>query len=86
MSPTTSGSTEEERQRLPARVPRRVSRIVEAARIDLAAIHAAWMALAFPREFVGEHAVVENWTPRTRRGLAAFRAWAALGVLVLVVL
>ena len=63
-----------------------MSRTVEAARIDLAAIHAAWMALTFPREFVGEHAVVENWTPRTRRGLAAFRAWAALGVLVMVVL
>jgi hypothetical protein len=80
------GSTEEERQRPPRRVPAPVRRTVEAARIDLASMHGTWMGLAFPRKYVGEHAVVENWTPRTTTGVVAYRAWAALGVLLLVAL
>ena len=63
-----------------------MTRTVEAARIDLGAMHGAWMALAYPRKYVGEHSVVENWTPPTTVGAIGYRIWAAIGLVLLLVL
>lgn len=51
---------------------------------DLRRLHGLWMALAF-RQLRDSHPVMDRWTPRTTGQRAAYRAWAVLGVVGLLV-
>ena len=51
---------------------------------DLRRLHGLWMALAFP-QLRDSHPVMDRWTPRTTGQRAAYRAWAVLGVVGLLV-
>ncbi len=64
--------------------PARVVTLARAMRVDLSWLHRTWVAVGFP-ERRGSDAVVDRWRPETTRGLAAYRLWAVLGALLLVV-
>ena len=64
-------------------VPSRVANTANALRVDLQWLHAAWMELIFSRGLSGDHSVVENREPQTRRGVVAHRLWAVVGAVVL---
>jgi hypothetical protein len=65
--------------------PARVLTLARAMRVDLAWLHRTWMAVGFPERRGSDDAVVDRWRPRTTRGVAAYRLWAVLGALLLVV-
>lgn len=60
--------------------------LLEAIRIDLVRLHETWMALVFPRQRDAKHSVLGKWKPSTRVGLAKYRFWGILGVLILLLL
>lgn len=66
-------------------VPPWAAATVDAIRVDLASLHAAWMGLAFDRELQESYSVVEDWKPQTTRDVLWYRFWAVVGVLPLVV-
>lgn len=58
--------------------------LVADVQYDLRRLHGLWMALAFP-QLRDSHPVMDRWTPRTSGQRAAYRAWAILGGIGLVV-
>jgi hypothetical protein len=60
--------------------------VIEAIRIDLDRLHTAWMSLVFPRQRRSAHSVLGKWTPGTTAGMIKYRAWGAIGVVLLAVL
>jgi len=59
--------------------------IVDGVRVDLGRLHETWMELLFPRQLGAEDSVLGKWTPNSRGGWIKYRAWAALGALVVAV-
>jgi hypothetical protein len=57
--------------------------IVEAIRFDLTKFHETWMELLYPRQRETTNTVLGKWEPTTTREEVTYRAWAALGVLVI---
>lgn len=55
-----------------------------AVRVDLERLHDGWMRLRFPGDLSDDHSVIEHWQPSTTRGIMAFRLWAILGALLVV--
>lgn len=53
---------------------------------DLKHLHESWMELVYPRQRSTDHTVLGKWTPRTRRGWAGYRLWAAIGLAIVLVL
>ena len=60
--------------------------IVGAIRYDLKRLHESWMALFFPRQRSTQSGVLGKWEPSTTTGAVAYRAWSALGTLVVALL
>jgi hypothetical protein len=58
--------------------------IVAGVRYDLRTLHGLWMALAFP-QLRESHPVLGQWYPQTTPQRLAYRAWAVLGGLGLLV-
>ncbi|WP_248896833.1 hypothetical protein [Haloplanus halobius] len=58
--------------------------IVADIQYDLRRLHGLWMALAFPK-LRESHPVMNRWQPQTTGERLAYRAWAILGVLGLLV-
>ena len=54
--------------------------LVEAIRIDLRELHISWMALVFPRQREGRHAVMGAWRPSSLPGRILYSSWSVLGV------
>ncbi|WP_053949323.1 hypothetical protein [Halolamina sediminis] len=52
---------------------------MDAIRIDVARLHATWMELVFPRQ-LDPSSVLGRWEPETGGQKAAYYAWAALGI------
>ena len=78
-----SDPMEDEWTRATRGVPPRIARSVGAVRVDLASLHAGWMALGFSGGPGDDYSVVERREPRTTLGLVGYRLWAAVGVLYL---
>jgi hypothetical protein len=53
--------------------------LIDAIRIDVARLHATWMELVFPRQ-LDPSSVLGRWEPETGGQKAAYYAWAALGI------
>jgi len=58
---------------------------VDGVRIDLRRLHDTWMELVFPRQREA-HSVLGRWTPNTTSGRIGYRAWSAVGVLMVAIL
>lgn len=58
---------------------------LEAVRIDLERLHAAWMELVFERQLEPVHPTLGKWRPETALEHLVYWPWAALGLLVLLV-
>jgi len=59
--------------------------VIDAIRIDLGRLYAAWMSITFPRQRES-HSVLGTWRPETTLATAKYRAWGAIGVAVVAVL
>lgn len=59
--------------------------LVDAIRIDLRRLHAAWMGLLYPRQQESAHNVLGPWRPKSTFGRVHFGLWGLLGRLVLLV-
>ena len=59
--------------------------LVDAIRIDLRRLHAAWMGLLYPRQQESAHNVLGPWRPKSMFGRVHFGLWGLLGRLVLLV-
>jgi hypothetical protein len=59
--------------------------IADEVRNDLERFYATWMGLLYPRQRGTEHSVLGKWTPDSPVGMVKYRAWGALGLLVLAV-
>lgn len=59
--------------------------VLEAARIDLERLHAAWMELVFERQLEPVHPTLGKWRPDTAPEHLVYWPWAAMGLLVLLV-
>jgi hypothetical protein len=55
-----------------------LSSVVAGIRYDLRTLHGLWMALAFP-QLRESHPVMGRWRPETTAQEAAYRGWAVLG-------
>ena len=53
--------------------------LIDAIRIDVARLHATWMELVFSRQ-LDPSSVLGRWEPETGGEKAAYYAWAALGI------
>lgn len=63
-----------------------IRQTTRAVRVDLDRLHDGWMRLGFPSDLSDDHSVIEHWQPSTTSGVMAFRLWAVLGgLLVLLV-
>ncbi|WP_049981212.1 hypothetical protein [Halolamina rubra] len=58
--------------------------LIDAIRIDVARLHATWMELAFPRQ-LDPSSVLGRWEPETGPQKAAYYAWAAVGIPLVVI-
>ncbi|MFC6735561.1 hypothetical protein ACFQEQ_04835 [Halolamina salina] len=58
--------------------------LIDAIRIDVARLHATWMELVFPRQ-LDPSSVLGRWEPETGGQKAAYYAWAALGIPLVVI-
>ena len=59
--------------------------VIDAIRIDLGRLYAAWMSITFPRQRKS-HSVLGTWRPETTLATVKYRAWGAIGVAVVAVL
>lgn len=59
--------------------------VLDAIRIDLERLHAAWMELVFEGQLEPVHPTLGKWRPETTVDHLVYWPWAALGVLVLLV-
>ena len=57
--------------------------LIEAIRIDLRRLHAAWMGLLYPRQQESAHNVLGPWRPKSTFGRLHYGLWSVLGRLVL---
>lgn len=57
--------------------------IVEAIRVDLVRLHAAWMELVFDRQLEPVHPTLGKWRPETVAEKIAYYAWGLIGALAL---
>lgn len=80
-----SSPLEEEWERATTRAPPRVAAAASAVRVDLSWLHAVWVALMYADGYALEYSVVPSQRPETAIGLAAYRLWAGLGVLFVLV-
>lgn len=60
--------------------------IAGAVQYDLKRLHESWMALFFPRQRSDQSGVLGKWQPSTTTGTVAYRAWSAVGTLVVALL
>lgn len=60
--------------------------VVDGIRVDIVRLHESWMELLFPRQRGTAHSVLGKWKPSTTLDRAKYRAWGALGVLVVSIL
>jgi len=58
--------------------------LIDAVRIDVARLHATWMELVFPRQ-LNPSSVLGRWEPETGGQKAAYYAWAAVGLPLVVI-
>jgi hypothetical protein len=58
--------------------------VVAAIRVDLARLYGVWMSIPFPQQRES-HSVLGNWRPETPFGMAKYRAWGAIGAVVVAV-
>jgi hypothetical protein len=61
-----------------------LSSVVAGARYDLRTLHGLWMAVAFP-QLRDSHPVMGRWRPETTGQAVAYRLWAAVGAVGLLV-
>jgi len=59
--------------------------VLDGVKIDLRRLHDTWMELVFPRQRQA-HSVLGRWTPNTTSGKIAYRAWSAVGILMVGIL
>lgn len=59
--------------------------VLEAVRIDLERLHAAWMELVFEGQLEPIHPTLGKWRPESTGEHLVYWPWAALGLLVLLV-
>jgi hypothetical protein len=59
--------------------------VLEAVRIDLERLHAAWMELVFERQLEPVHPTLGKWRPETGLEHLVYWPWALLGLLALLV-
>lgn len=57
--------------------------LVEAIRIDLVRLHAAWMEVVFDRQLEPVHPTLGKWRPETTGETVAYYSWGVLGALAL---
>lgn len=60
--------------------------LIQAIRIDLVRLHETWMGLIFPRQRDTKHSVLGKWKPSSTMGMAKYRTWGVLGVIILLLL
>ena len=56
--------------------------IVDGLRVDVVRFHETWMELLFPRQRGATHSVLGKWRPTTTADRIKYRAWGAVGALV----
>jgi hypothetical protein len=61
------------------------SGVVAAIRVDLGRLYGVWMSIRFPRQRES-HSVLGKWQPSTTLGTVDYRAWGAIGAVVVAVL
>lgn len=61
------------------------SGVVAAIRVDLGRLYGVWMSIPFPRQRES-HSVLGKWQPSTTFGTVKYRAWGAIGAVVVAVL
>ncbi|MDX1745746.1 MAG: hypothetical protein R3324_07400, partial [Halobacteriales archaeon] len=59
--------------------------LMEAIRIDLRRLHAAWMSLLYPRQQESAHNVLGPWRPKSLFGRVHYGLWGILGRIVLLI-
>jgi hypothetical protein len=60
--------------------------LTHAIRVDLKRLHETWMELLFQRQRGADDTVLGKYTPDSTAGMAGYRLWGAVGVLVVAVL